>query len=72
MTRSIFVVFSYGDPMPITACTTPELASAYAEALSRLPEGHALRTLDAQIDELPLLDAMPAPLLDPEHQPVTP
>lgn len=66
--RSVFVVFSYGDPMPITSCETPELAEQYADSLGRLPKHHPLYTENACIDELPLLSELPPPLLDPENQ----
>lgn len=68
MSEKIFVVFSYGDPMPITSCRTAELADQYADALKRLPEDHPLYTPDAIVDELPLLAELPTPLLNPEAQ----
>ena len=58
----VWVVFSYGDPMPITACSTPEVAKHYAAALALLPDGHPLHTVDAQVDELPLNHELPWPL----------
>lgn len=64
----VYIVFSYGDPVPITTCVTPELANEYAAALARLPSGHPLRTLDAQVDEIPLLRELPDPLRNPEAQ----
>lgn len=67
-TEKVYIVFSYGDPMPITSCKTAELAEEYVAALARLPEGHPLHTEDAIVDELPLLDELPLPLRDPESQ----
>lgn len=64
----MFVVFSYGDPMPITACKWPHLAEAYAAALGRLPKHHPLYTENAVVDELPLLSELPLPLREPENQ----
>ena len=64
----IFVVFSYGDPMPITTCTTAKLAEEYAAALARLPRSHPLYTADAQVDEVPLINELPLPLREPEQQ----
>lgn len=63
-----YVVFSYGDPMPMTVCRTAELAEAYAAALARLPKDHPLYTADALVDELPLLSELPEPLRNPEAQ----
>lgn len=65
---SVFVVFNYGDPMPITSCVTGELAEQYAAALARLPKHHPLYTENACVDELPLLSELPHPLRDPENQ----
>lgn len=64
----VYVVFQYGDPMPITSCRTPELAEEYAAALGRLPQNHPLYSPNAVVDELPLLSELPAPLRDPESQ----
>ncbi len=58
----VYVVFSYGDPMPITACATVELAEQYADALALLPADHPLYTEDGIVDELPLNTELPAPL----------
>jgi hypothetical protein len=65
---NVYVVFSYGDPMPITSCETSELAEQYAEALGRLPQNHPLYTPNACVDELPLIAELPEPLRDPERQ----
>lgn len=66
--EKVYVVFSYGDPMPFAACATSELAEAYADAIGRLPVGHPLRTENAIVDELPLNRELPDPLRDPEAQ----
>lgn len=64
----VYVVFSYGDPMPITVCATSDLAEQYAAALARLPEDHPLHTKDAVVDEVPLNRELPEPLRNPEEQ----
>ena len=64
----VYVVFSYGDPMPMCACATGELAESYAAALARLPKNHPLYTESACVDELPLNTELPEPLRDPEAQ----
>lgn len=66
--EQVYVVFSYGDPMPITTCTSADLAEAYAAALGRLPVGHPLRTTDACVDVVPLISELPEPLRNPEAQ----
>ena len=66
--EKIYVVFSYGDPMPMAACATSEVAEAYAAALGRLPNNHPLYTELAQVDELPLNSELPEPLRNPEAQ----
>lgn len=66
--KKVYVVFKYGDLMPITTCETAELAEQYARALERLPVNHPLRTLDACIDEVPLISELPEPLRNPEDQ----
>jgi hypothetical protein len=58
----VYVVFSYGDPMPITTCADAETAEHYAAALGMLPHDHPLYTSDAQVDEVPLNWSLPAPL----------
>lgn len=62
--NKVYVVFSYGDPMPITTCADAETAEHYAAALALLPEDHPLYTTDAQVDEVPLNWALPAPLAE--------
>lgn len=66
----VYVVFSYGDPCPIAACATSDMAEQYAEALGQLPVGHPLRTIDALVDVLPLNHRLPEPLRDAENQPI--
>ena len=72
MRRDVFVVFEPDAPFPITVCETSQLAEEYAAALARLPMGHALRISNAVVDAVPLIDELPEPLRDPEHQPVMP
>ncbi len=62
--RKVYVVFSYGDPMPITTCADSETAEHYAAALGMLPPDHPLYTRDAQVDEVPLNWTLPAPLAE--------
>lgn len=66
--EKVYVVFSYGDPMPFAACATRELAEAYADAIGQLPKSHPLHTADALVDELPLNRELPVPLRDPEAE----
>lgn len=70
MSRQVYVVFEPDAPFPITVCTNAVLAQSYARALARLPMGHPMRISNAVVDVVPLLDELPAPLQDPENQPL--
>lgn len=64
----VFIVFSHGDLLPISACATEELAEKYAEALGKLPSNHPLHTKNACVDKVPLNRELPEPLRDPISQ----